>query len=140
MTALGAVVGLSASPGLAGAREISPDQAPAAWVAYAMSVSQTVTAWLNAETPPAPRVRAVLEATRAAPDQPTPPVVLKLWIDGQGNISRADCPSLGDATADADLQTLLVGHRLAPPPRHMLLPIRIALQLPPRPPGPGSAA
>jgi hypothetical protein len=28
---------------------VTPDQAPAAWVAYAMSSMKTITAWLNVE-------------------------------------------------------------------------------------------
>lgn len=139
ITVLAATLGLGVAP-LAVGREITADQAPAAWVAYATDATQTIGGWLNAETPPAPRVRAVLEASRPAPDQPTPPLVVKLWIDEQGMITRAEFPPLSDEQADEDLHVLLVGRRLTPPPRRMRLPMRIALQLPPRPaptPGPG---
>ena len=138
LMALGAVLGLGLPVGQAAAAEVAPDQAPAAWVAYAETATQTVTAWLNAETPPAPRVRAILAATRPAPDQPTPPLVVKLWIDGGGTITRVEFAPLADAAADADLRGLLVGRQLGAPPHHMRLPMRIALQLPPPPSPPAS--
>lgn len=135
---LGAMLGLGLPGGLVEAKAIAPDQAPTDWVAYAVTSMQTITAWLNAETPPAPRVRAVLDATRPAPDQPTPPLVVKLWVDGQGAITRVEFAPLADAEGAADLHALLVGHRLTPPPRGLRLPLRIALQLPP-PPKPEAA-
>jgi hypothetical protein len=132
------LLGILAGLGLAGTSQaagvIGPDQAPPAWVAYAEGSTRTVAAWLNAETAPAPRIRAVLDATRPAQDQPTPPLLVKLWVDGQGIITRADIPSLGDAAADQDLQSLLVGHALTAPPKGLRLPMRLALQLPPSPP------
>lgn len=132
-----AALGLGLGAHSAGAAEVPADQAPAEWVAYATNAMATLRDWLNAETPPAPRVRAVLDATRPAPDQPTPALIVRLWIDGQGTITRAEFPPLADASANADLQTLLVGRQLPPPPRRMRWPMRVALQLPP-PPAPAT--
>jgi hypothetical protein len=136
-----ASLGLFGGPAaLAG--EISPEQAPAAWVAYAHDATQAITAWLNAEAPPAPRVRAVIDAIRPAPDHPNPPpLVLKVWIARDGAITRIEAPPLGDPKADADLRSLIVGQHLPSPPAHMKLPLRLGLQLkaaqPSPPPGAG---
>ena len=111
----------------------SPEAAPAEWVAYAEGATHAITAWLNVEQPPAPRVRAVIEATRPGPDQPGPPLVVKIWVGRDGAIIRVEFVSLGDAQADQDLHDLLVQGRLPPPPRRMKLSLRLALQLVPHP-------
>lgn len=118
-------------------KPVSPQEAPQAWVAYAETATRTIAGWLSVDAPPAPRIRAVLDAARPAPDQPAPPLVLKLWIGRDGTITRAEFPSLSDAQADQDLHALLTSKRLAPPPTGMRLPLRIALQLP-APPAPAS--
>lgn len=133
VSALAALLSVGGSAASTTAAEITPDQAPAAWVAYAEGATKTITGWLSAETPPAPRVRAVLEATRPAPDQPTPPLVVRIWVHRDGAISRVEFPPLADAQADQDLRALLIGHRLEPPPAHMRLPMRLGLQLAPHP-------
>ncbi len=130
IAAFGAVIGLGAPATLAVAREVTPDQAPAAWVDYARASMLTITDWLNADQAPATGVRAAIDATRSAPDQPAPPVVVKIWLDSQGVVTRADFPSLGATEADAGLRVLLVGRQLKPPPSDMRQPMRIALQLP----------
>jgi len=134
LSSLGAFLGAVLPLGQATAKAVAPGEAPAAWMAYATTSMSVLTARLNGEAVPAPRVRAVLDATRPAPDQPTPILVVKLWIDGQGAITRTEFASLGDAQADQDLRTLIAGQKLAPPPRDMRQPLRIALQLPPTPP------
>lgn len=136
--AFAAVLGLVAGP--AAGRPISPEQAPAEWVAYARGATQAITAWLNAEAPPAPRVRAVLQAARPAPDQPAPPLVVKVWVGRNGAITRVEFAPLADPQADRDLHALLVGRRLSPPPRRMRQPMRLALKLEPRrePPPPST--
>ena len=117
------------------ARPITPQEAPREWVAYAEGATRTIGAWLSAETPPAPRIRAVIDSARATPDQPAPPLVLKLWIGRDGAIERVEFTPLSDAQADQDLHALLVGRRLPPPPKGMRLPLRIGLELKPAPQG-----
>ncbi|KAB2850074.1 MAG: hypothetical protein F9K41_16870, partial [Sphingopyxis terrae] len=52
------------------------------------------------------------------------------WIERDGKISRIDYPAFTHAEANADMQALIVGQQLAAaPPRDMLLPLRIAVQL-----------
>lgn len=66
----------------------------------------------------------MLDATRPAPDQPTPPLVMKLWIGRDGTLTKVEFPRLPDVEADQDLHELLTGKRLAPPARGMRLPVR----------------
>lgn len=125
------------------AQTVAPEQAPPEWVRYATGATATVTAWLQAENETAGRLRAYLGATRPAPDQPTAPIVIKLWIDGDGTVSRIDHPPFAHAQANADLRALIVGQRLpSAPPKDMLLPLRIAVQLdaPAAEPSPASGA
>jgi hypothetical protein len=129
VSALAAVLGLGFTPAAAG--EISADQAPADWVAYAEGATQAITGWLNDPAPPAPRVRARLQVAQPDPDQPVPPLVVKVWTGHDGAITHVEFASLGDVQADADLRALLIGRRLSPPPKHMRLPMRIALELKP---------
>ena len=136
-SALGAGALVAATP--AGAQTVAPDQAPAAWMRYAEAATQSITAWLQAESEAGIGLRSYLDATRPAPDQPTAPLLLKVWIDAEGTVSRIDHPAFAYAQANADLRGLIVGQRLpAAPPKHMLLPLRIMIQLPPVPvPGGG---
>jgi hypothetical protein len=136
---LAGLIALAGFPALAqpaqSGKAVSPEEAPQAWVAYAESATRAIGAWLSAETPPAPRIRAVIDAGRTAPDQPAPPLVLKLWIGRDGAIERVEFTPLSDAQADQDLHAMLVGRRLAPPPKGMRLPLRIGFELKPAPQG-----
>lgn len=121
-----------ASTAPAAAQSVSPSAAPAEWVAYAQSATETVTAWLQADGEIAKRLRAYFDATRPAPNRATAPLVLKIWIDGDGAVSRIDFPPFAHPEPNDDLRSLVVGQRLAAaPPRDMLLPLRIAVQLDP---------
>ncbi len=118
----------------------SGGQAPPAWVAYAQEATRTVIGWLNADESPASGIRAVLEQTRPAPDQPTPPLVVRIWVDPSGAITRVEFPPLSDAQATQDLRALLTSHRLEAPPQGMRQPMRLGLQLAPHPAQPANAA
>lgn len=133
---LAALVGVGlASTAPAAAQDVTPpDQAPVEWVRYATSATETVTALLQAESEAAIRLRAYLDATRPAPDQPTAPLLIKVWVDKDGGISRIDHAPFAHAEPNADLSTLLVGAALTgTPPADMRLPLRILVQLPPAP-------
>ncbi|MGI9362625.1 MAG: hypothetical protein ACR2O7_13840 [Parasphingorhabdus sp.] len=119
-----------ATGGPVAAQSISPAQAPAEWVAYAQSATASITAWLEADSETAQRLRTYLDATRLAPDQPTAMLVLKIWVDGDGRVSRIDYPPFAHADANSDLRSLIVGQYLpGTPPKDILLPMRIAVQL-----------
>lgn len=124
--------------GPAAAQSTSPAAAPAEWVAYAERATAVIGTWLQAEDEAGQRLRAYLDLMRPAPDQPGPPLVLKVWVDPGGAVSRVDFTPFAHPEPNADLRTLVVGRRLAePPPRDMLLPLRLAVQV--EPPEPGSA-
>lgn len=129
-----ALLGLAATPGVA-AKQITPEQAPRAWVVYAEQATRTITGWLNAEAPPGPRLKAALGApVSSVPDQAAPALEVKLWVERSGRIGRIEAAPLATPVADQDLRDLLVGRRLAAPPRRIRLPLRIALQIEPAPP------
>jgi len=128
VAALAGVVVAATTP--VAAQSVTPSAAPAEWVRYAETVTSAVNAWLQAEDEAAGRLRAYLDATRPAPHQPTAPIVVKLWIDGDGTVSRVDFPPFAHAETNADLRGLVVGRQLpGAPPKDMLLPLRIAVQL-----------
>ena len=112
-------------------QSLAPDAAPAAWVAYAEAATRTVTTWLEEDGSSASSLRLQLHQTRPAPDQPTPPLELKLWIEADGVVSRVEAASPAKETVSADLQSSVQGRRLAPPPPGMLQPLRLAVQLEP---------
>lgn len=124
--------GLAAALGLAApvqAQSLSPEAAPAAWVAYAEAATHTLKTWLEEDDEAASNLRLYLDQTRSGPDQPTPSLELKLWIAPDGVVSRVGFAPLGDPEAEADLQTSMQGRRLPPPPSGMLQPLRLAVQL-----------
>lgn len=112
------------------AQPVSPSAAPAEWVRYAEGATAAITQWLKADSEAGVRFRTYLDRTRPAEDQPTPPLEVKVWIAPDGKVERIDFASFAHPEPNADLRALIVGHRLAgPPPRDMLLPIRIAVDL-----------
>jgi hypothetical protein len=133
--ALSALLGLfGLAGGFAEAKPpAAPTTPPAEWVAYATKATQMLAEQLNGKDDPAPAFRAALDATKPAPDQPVPPLMLKIWIDPAGALSRVDHTPFTDPQADADLSILLIGRQLGPPPRDMLQPIRLSIQLAPAP-------
>lgn len=130
---LSSLVGFSLAPAMpVRAQTLAPGEAPMSWVRYAEVAMTGVKTWLQADSEQALRLRTYLDATRPAPDQPTAPLMLKLWIDDAGRVSRIDCPAFAHPEANADMQALLVGQSLpAKPPKDMLLPLRIMVQLDP---------
>lgn len=109
---------------------VDPASAPVEWVRYAQSATASVTKLLEGESEQATRLRAWLDQTRPAPDQPTAPLILKLWVARDGIVSRVEFTPFAHAEANADLTDLLVGQSLAGvPPKDILLPLRIAVQL-----------
>lgn len=138
-TAIGAGAAIISGP--ATAQSVTPEAAPAEWLRYAEIATRTITGWLEAESEAGVRLRAYLDATRPSPDQPTAPLLLRIWIDGEGRVSRIEHTPFAHAEANADMRGLIAGRSLpATPPRDMLLPLRILIQLPPVPAEAGNAA
>ena len=129
---LAAMVALTPSVGAAGdsvPQSMTATEAPTAWVAYAEALTATLSDWLEEDVEAASRVRAYLHATRPAEDQPTPPLLLKVWIGRQGVVERLEFTPFAHEEANADLRATVVGRLVAPPPPNMLLPLRIVIEL-----------
>ncbi|WP_165186693.1 hypothetical protein [Caulobacter soli] len=142
LASLAAVVGLSPSAaGAATPTTMSPQAAPAAWVAYANLVNQAITSQLGGFDPAATRLRDYLDEIPGATPEGRVQLPLRVWIDGAGVITRIDFALFAHPEPNADLQALLVGHRLPQvPPKAMLLPIRLMIGLEPAPADAGSPA
>lgn len=138
---LAAALGLSMSASVALAQNVSPEAAPREWVAYAETVNGKVAEWLRSEEAPAVRLRAYVDGTRPAADKSSPPIVLQLWIDTKGVVTRVEFQPFAHDTPNSDLRGLLVGRKVGDrPPRRMLLPLLLAVQLDPAPePAPSAA-
>ncbi len=131
------VAGLAAAVGLGAnvqAQEpLAPQQAPAAWIAYAERATDAIAAWLAEDRHAPARVRGYLLAGPKAKAKAVA-LELKVWVAADGVVSKVDFAPLGDASADADLTASIAGRRLGPPPPHMLQPLRLAIELRPREP------
>lgn len=136
-----AVVGASlAVTAPATAQTVAPSAAPAEWVRYAESATTTISGWLEEDGEAATRLRAYLHETRPVADQPTPPLLLKVWIAPDGAVERIEFTPFAHEAPNADLRGAIVGRRLAAPPREMLLPLRLSIQLEPAPASEASGA
>lgn len=134
MAAAAAVLGLSIPVSAALAQQVSPETAPREWVAYAETVNGKLTEWLRSEDAAAVRLRAYVDSMRPGADKSSPPIVLQLWINTSGVVTRVEFPPFVDDTLNSDLRGLLVGGDVGVrPPRGMLLPLRLAVQLDPAP-------
>lgn len=133
--ALAVGLGLASGATAAPPQSVSPEAAPPAWVTYADRVNREVAGWLGGEDEAALRLRAYLDVTRPATDQSSPPLTLRLWIDAGGIIERVEFTPFAHEAANDDLRGLLVARTIgAPPPKGMLLPLRLAVRLDPPPP------
>jgi len=130
-----AILGAGLATTSSASAQVSPSAAPAEWVQYAEDVTTTIAGWLQAGAPAAIRLRHYLDKTRPAPDQPSPPLALKVWISPEGAVRRIEFTHFARAEINDDLRALIVGRRLAAaPPTRMLQPIRLAIQLDPAEP------
>ena len=113
-------------------QSVSPSQAPVEWVRYAEMATLSITGWLEEDSEAATAFRAHLHQTRPIDDQPTPPLMLKLWISRDGRVDLIDFTPFADEPANTNLRAAIVGRSLASVrPRGMLLPLRLAIQLEP---------
>ncbi|WP_079224768.1 MULTISPECIES: hypothetical protein [Stenotrophomonas] len=112
-----------------GSGPVAAQEAPAHWMAYAAAVGGQLQQRL--QQPGDPHVQRVLEWMQAQPASATPaPLVVSVWIAGDGRIEKLEFDSLGDAGVDADLRTTLQAMPLAEaPPADMRQPLRLGLAL-----------
>lgn len=125
LTALG-LAALPTAP--AAAQSMVPNRAPEAWVAYAQTVSRSVSGWLEEDSEPSLTARTYMGQVEAEAGAPRP-LELKVWIGSDGRIARIDFPPFAHAEANTALRVALVGRALvAPPPDDMIQPLRIEVQ------------
>lgn len=131
LTTLAAIVGvLPSAPNAATA--LSPRAAPAAWVAYAGLVNQTIIDQLGGSDPAAVRLRDYLDQLPDPTIDSRAQLPIRIWIDGRGVISKVDFAPFAHPEPTADLRALLLGQRLPmAPPKDMLLPLRLSIGLEP---------
>lgn len=115
---------------------------PQPWVSYAQLVARQFQVWLEAKDDAADQFHQLLEERilHAGGDASPPMIVVRVWIDADGAVSKVAFDSLGDAKADALLSQLLTTHPMAePPPPDMRQPLRIRLRLEANPDAPPSS-
>lgn len=112
-----------------GSGPVAAQEAPAHWMAYAASVGGQLQQRL--QQPEDARAQRVLEWMQAQPAASAPaPLVVSVWIAGDGRISKLEFDSLGDAKVDADLRSTLQAKPLTEaPPADMRQPLRLGLAL-----------
>ena len=105
---------------------------PQHWISYAQLVGNQFQSWLadggnDAVVRLHTHMQArVLNDTSALPA----PVIVRVWVSADGQVSRLDFDSLGDSTADADLRRVLTAQPLSePPPPDMRQPMVLRLKL-----------
>lgn len=115
---------------------IAPEQAPAAWQAYAASARSEIEILLGGGEPGAAELRNTLVT---APDG-TPvqrELVLVIGVDAAGQVERAEILALAaemPVAAGAQLKALLLKRRLpGTPPAGMRQPMRLAMTVAPAP-------
>ena len=118
------------APGAVAAQSVAPSAAPAEWIRYAEASTGTISAWLQEEAEGPARLRAYLAAAQAD-GSATVEIEISLWLRSDGKVERLRFAPFADAQANTDLQNTIPGRALGAPPRGMLQPMRIAVQLEP---------
>jgi hypothetical protein len=104
--------------------------APPSWAQFSKLVKYRFENWLAANDPVAKRLRTYL-LNEAGRDNGPPRVIrVRAWINPDGTVERISFPSLNNAQADADFQTILKrGNVGEAPPPEMLQPINMRFSL-----------
>lgn len=119
------------------AQIVAPEQAPAAWQAYAAAARTEIEALLGSDEPAAAALRDTLVTS---PDG-TPvqrEMVIVIGVDAAGQVERAEIAPGGEmpVAADAQLKALLLKRTLpGTPPAGMRQPMRVAVTIAPAPAG-----
>lgn len=106
--------------------------APAAWIDYAQTLGERLRARLaQADDPAAARLHGFLnDQVVRHPRHDPPRVILRVWLDRAGQVSRARFDLLGDSRADGDLRSLVLGLAVGnPPPPDMPQPVALRIAL-----------
>lgn len=74
-------------------------------------------------------MRDAMTRLRPKDAKPLAPLILSVWVTSTGAISKVEAATTGSDEADADLRTILLGKKLGTPPKAMLQPMKLAVQL-----------
>lgn len=127
--ALGSVFAMDAASAQTASPDMSSMTPPAEWLAYAETATTALTAWLEADTEAASRMRLRLGAGRPSQDAATHLMEVRIWIAPDGRVSRIEGPLHEDAQAEADMAKIAASASLNAPPSNMPQPLRIGVQL-----------
>lgn len=118
------LAGLLILPAVGAAADL--DAVPSSWIAYSELVGRQLQVWFGADNDPARRLRAYLE------QQGRPgPLLVRLWFDRDGHITRLEADGLGDTRADRDLRRLWTRQPVSePPPPGMAQPLMLRVRFP----------
>ncbi|CAB3755253.1 YbaB/EbfC family DNA-binding protein [Paraburkholderia humisilvae] len=109
---------------------------PPAWIAYAQLVGEQFQHSLEAYDDTANELHAFLEDRLQHPQGDAVPSMIEVraWVGADGAVTRVAFDSLGDAQANDDLRALLMAHAIgSAPPADMRQPLRVRLELEPKP-------
>lgn len=105
---------------------------PQHWISYAQLASNQFQSWLaDGSNEAVVRLHNHMQARVLGEAGTMPaPVIVRVWVAADGQISRLDFDSLGQASADADLRSVLTSQPLSePPPSDMRQPMVLRLKL-----------
>lgn len=108
----------------------NPAAAPPSWTQFAKLVQYRFESWIGADEQVASRFRTYVIERAGKPDGPPSVLVVRAWLNPDGTVERVAFPALKDASAEADLRTILTrGNIGEPPPPEMLQPLNLQFSL-----------
>lgn len=96
----------------------------------AEGATSEIAVWLRDDSETSVRLRSYLNEIGVASGKPAT-IELRLWIGTDGTVQRVAFPPFAHAQANADLEAVIIGRRLAAPPTGILFPLRIAVEVKP---------
>lgn len=104
---------------------------PAEWDGYARFVGTTLQQYLAQDNDPAAqRFHAFLDRHAQQDGKAVPDLVIRVWLNSDGQIIRLGIPELGNSQASQDLYHILTSRPLNRlPPQAMPMPLILRLQL-----------
>jgi hypothetical protein len=112
---------------------------PQAWITYAQLVGEQFQQSLEAYDDTANELHAFLEDRMQHPQVDAVPSMIEVraWVGADGSVTRVAFDSLGDAQANDNLRAVLMAHAIGvAPPADMRQPLRVRLELEPKPDAP----
>ncbi|MEC5319248.1 hypothetical protein VSX61_09880 [Brenneria populi subsp. brevivirga] len=101
------------------------------WDAYARVSAVRLQTCFNADSETARRFRTLLEERRELHRRiPQSGIVIRVWIDACGNVSRFSAPVMGDLRLEELMRDIVLALKPPPPPDKMPMPLRLVVRIP----------